>query len=142
MLVKENNWAVSITGKLVIQMKRIQNGVQSVENYIKELPRIEPTHHNKYWYKFVDLYLIYPDGVTYDKNKSPPPSMGWITEIYAHLRAVYEIEANLLNEIKQTNNLLTKLLGVEGHVPTQELNDRAAIIGALINRLINEEGRP
>ena len=36
MLVKENNWAVSITGKLVIQMKRIQNGVQSVENYQKE----------------------------------------------------------------------------------------------------------
>lgn len=75
-------------------------------------------------------------------RKDIPPSMGWIAGIYGHLRALYDIESKLLTEIKQTNALLHKILGADEHMPIQELNDRAEILGALINRLRNEEGRP
>jgi hypothetical protein len=79
---------------------------------------------------------------TYDKSNSLPPSMGWIGGIYGHLKALYEIESKLLIEIKQTKELLHKILGAEEGTPIQELNDRAEILGALINRLRNEDGRP
>lgn len=79
---------------------------------------------------------------TFFRTNSPPPAMDWIVGIYGHLRALYDIESKLLTEIKQTNELLHKILGAEERTPIQEMNDRAEILGSLINRLRNEEGRP
>ncbi len=66
------------------------------------------------------------------------PTMAWISEIYAHIRAIYEIELKLYNETKTTNELLKTVLGADRHVPTEELADRAEILGAVVNRLRNE----
>ena len=80
---------------------------------------------------------------TLDKNKAAPPAMGWIAQIYGHMKAVYEIESKLLIEINQTNELLRIILGSEEvNIPIQELKDRATILGAIVNRMRNEEARP
>lgn len=65
--------------------------VQNLQEYIKKLPKIENTHPNKYWYKFIDLYLIYPDGVIYDPTKSP------LQNLIPHLEHISRLGCNAVH---------------------------------------------
>jgi maltose alpha-D-glucosyltransferase/alpha-amylase len=55
---------------------------KEIKRGIKKAKHIKPVYENPYWYKFIDLYFVYPDGIVYDKSKSPLlnliPHIGYI----------------------------------------------------------------
>lgn len=44
---------------------------KELQKQIKKAQKVKPKDDNPYWYKYIDLYFVYPDGVLYNKNKSP-----------------------------------------------------------------------
>jgi maltose alpha-D-glucosyltransferase/alpha-amylase len=45
--------------------------IKEISGQINKTKKIEPKSDNPYWYKFIDLYFVYPDGILYDRTKSP-----------------------------------------------------------------------
>lgn len=68
-----------------------QKVVDSLREYISELPKIRPAYPNKYWYKFVDLYVTYPDGVIYNKTKTP------LQNLLPHITHIKQLGCNALH---------------------------------------------
>jgi maltose alpha-D-glucosyltransferase/alpha-amylase len=42
-----------------------------ISDYIVTLKQPEPQTKNHFWYKYMNLYTVYPDSIVYDKSKSP-----------------------------------------------------------------------
>ena len=64
---------------------------KDLQAYLKIIQRVEPLTDDAYWYKFVDLYFVYPDGVMYNRNKSP------LQNLVSHIAHVKTLGCNALH---------------------------------------------
>lgn len=54
-----------------IYAKDAERVYQAIDKHAKTLKRLKRTAETPYWYKYSELYCVYPDGVLYDKSLSP-----------------------------------------------------------------------
>src|SRR6476620_4593014 len=64
---------------------------KEVVAYAKTIKRVKPSADNPYWYKFIDLYFIYPDGVVYNRNQPP------LCNLLPHIAHIKTLGCNALH---------------------------------------------
>lgn len=65
--------------------------IKELKAYAETLKKVEPKSENPYWYKFIDLYFIYPDGVIYNKHASP------LNNLLPHIDHIKKLGCNAMH---------------------------------------------
>lgn len=65
--------------------------IEELQQYAKTLPNVQPKSDKTYWYKSLDLYVVYPDGIIHDPKISP------LRNIVSHILYIKTLGCNAVH---------------------------------------------